>query len=715
MTTKNNHHWRWLAVTLAVVGILVIIISGSYVVQAASQSGVTGQEAGLPALQSGNGPTPIVRYSESHDGWGPLITHHPILEKHSELLEMPRKMLPNRKGANNAPGADPVWQGTVGTSNLPAPNITFEGINNINGVLPPDTNGDIGPNHYIQTVNLTFAIWDRQGNLLYGPANINTLWQGFGGACESQNDGDPVVLYDHLADRWMISQFALPNYPFGPFYQCIAVSKTPDPTGEWWRYSFQVSTSKMNDYPKFGVWPDGYYMSINQFDWRGKWAGQGVAVFERNKMFNGDTARMVYFDLFRTDENLGGMLPSHLEGSAPPAGEPNYYIQVDDDDWGYSPDQLQMWQFHVDWNNTSNSSFTHATNIPVSAFDANMCEYSRNCIPQPGGTDLDVISDRLMYRLQYRNFGDHESLVVNHTVDVDGNDHAGVRWYEIRNSGSAWSLFQEGTYAPDSDHRWMGSVAMNGLGDIALGFSVSSHSTYPSIRYAGRLPDDPLGALPQGESTLIAGTGYQTHSSGRWGDYSSISVDPVDDCTFWYTQEYYTAGADSAGWQTRIGSFTFPNCGGGNPTPTPEPTETPTPGPTPTPEPTATPTPGPTPTPPPSGDTMHIGDLDGSGQWIGWGFKWRADVTITVHDVNHNPVANATVDGSWSDPASGSDSCTTDASGTCTMSSAKLRSRTGSVTFTVDDVTHATLTYDPADNHDPDGDSDGTSITINRP
>ena len=237
------------------------------------------------------------------------------------------------------------------------------------------------------------------------------------------------------------------------------------------------------------------------------------------------------------------------------------------------------------------------------------------------------------------------------------------------------------------------------------------------------MPDDPLGALPQGESTLIAGTGYQTHSSGRWGDYSSMSVDPVDDCTFWYTQEYYTAGADSAGWQTRIGSFTFPNCGGGNPTPTPEPTETPTPGPpptaeptaTPTPEPTATPTPEPTPTPPPSGDTMHVGDLDGSSQWLGWGFKWRADVTITVHDANHNPVANATVNGTWSDPASGSDSCTTDASGTCTMSSAKLRSRTSSVTFTVDDVTHATLTYDPADNHDPDGDSDGTSITINRP
>ncbi len=722
---------RLLVVTLALIGVLVFVAGGSYAVLAAPAVHVNAPQAESLALQTGATPRPIVRYSESHDSWGPLISQHPILERYGDYLEMPRKMLPNREGGAGSAGADPVWQNSGATGNLPSPNVTFEGVNNVNGVLPPDTNGDIGPNHYVQTVNLSFAIWDRQGNLLYGPANINTLWQGFGGACETQNDGDPVVLYDHLADRWMISQFALPNYPFGPFYQCIAVSQTPDPTGEWWRYSFLVSYRKMNDYPKFGVWPDGYYMAFNQFSWTGDWAGQGVAVFERDKMLSGDTARMVYFDLYDTDSNLGGMLPSHLEGAAPPAGEPNYFIQVDDDDWGYSPDQLQMWQFHADWNNTDNASFTHTINIPVAAFDSNMCEYARNCIPQPGGTDLDAISDRLMYRLQYRNFGDHAALVVNHTVDVDGNDHAGIRWYEMRKSSGDWSLYQEGAYAPDSDHRWMGSIAMNGLGDIALGFSVSSHSTYPSIRYTGRLPDDPLGTLPQGETSLIEGSGYQSHSSGRWGDYSSMSVDPVDDCTFWYTQEYYTAGADSAGWQTRIGSFTFPNCGGGNPTPTatptpgptatptPEPTATPTPGPTatPTPGPTATPTPEPTatPTPEPGGDTMHIGDLDGSSAWIGWGFKWEATVTITVHDANHNPVSNATVYGSWSDGATGDATCTTDSSGMCAVTSPKIKSRIGSTTFTVDNVTHATLTYDPAANHDPDGDSDGVSITVNRP
>lgn len=518
-------------------------------------------------VSAAGGPPPVVRYATRSDATGPLRDMPqipPMPAVLGQIFQRPFKRLPNRTGSGGSAAPDPVVQASLPGASAPSTGSDFEGVGNVNAVLPPDPVGAIGPDHYVQMVNLSFAIWDRSGALLEGPVSNNTLWQGFGGPCESTNDGDPVVLYDAMADRWLMSQFALPNFPRGPFYQCIAVSQTPDPTGAWYRYEFTISDTNLNDYPKFGVWPDGYYLSVNQFKCnpvRCSWAGEGVAAFERDQMLNGGTARMVYFDLYNIDPNLGGMLPADLDGPAPPAGAPNPFAQVDDNAWGYtSQDQLQIWNFHVDWNNPTSSTFTFDRAIPTANFDANMCGYSRNCIPQPGGTNVDAISDRLMYRLQYRNFGDHQSLVVNHTVDV-GGDHAGIRWYELRDDGSGWGIQQQGTFAPDGDHRWMGSAAMNGAGDIALGYSVSSTNTYPSIRFTGRLDGDPSGQMTQGEGTIVAGSGYQTHSSGRWGDYSMLSVDPTDDCTFWYTQEYY-ASVGSAPWRTRIGSFRLSDCGG---------------------------------------------------------------------------------------------------------------------------------------------------------
>jgi hypothetical protein len=629
-------------------------------------------------------------------------------------------------------------------------------------------------------VNLAFAIWDKNGNQLYGPFNTNTLWQGFGGPCETTNDGDPIVLYDHLADRWMMSQFALPRFPRGPFYQCIAVSQTPDPTLAWHRYEFTISSDKLNDYPKFGVWPDGYYMSINQFKYNFvscSWGGAGAVVFERDKMLLGQPARMVYFDLLNTDANLGGMLPADLDGPAPPANTPNYFAQMDDNAWGYSPDQLQLWKFQVNWSNPSSSSFTLGTTLPTASFDTNMCGYSRNCISQPGGTKVDAIPDRLMYRLQYRNFGTHQTLVTNHTVDTNGSDRAGIRWYELRDTGSGWEIFQEGTFSPDANHRWMGSLAMNGLGDIALGYSISSTSVYPSIRVTGRLDGDPLGQMTQGEGIIVTGNGYQTHSSGRWGDYSAMAVDPVDDCTFWYTQEYYAA-ASSAGWQTRVGSFKLRNCGPVNIPPSvsiDHPSEGSTVSETITlqisasdledtvgtlvvewsldggawqPAPynfsngkyeaswdTATSsngghtisaratdsggatgsdtnnvmvsngggTPG----------TLHVSDLDRAA--TAKGKSWTAKVTIKVVDSNNNPVGSATVAGNWANGTTGSSSCTTAANGQCTVQKKSIPNTTASVTFSVTNVTHATLSYDSAANSDPDGDSNGTTITVVKP
>ena len=464
---------------------------------------------------------------------------------------------------------DPALQASLPAVSLPAPSVNFDGVNNKDGVLPPDVNGDVSETHYVQWVNLSFAIYDKSGQQVYplpagSVARGNTLFAGFGGPCETENDGDPIVLYDERAQRWLMSQFALPNYPSGPFYQCVAVSTTSDPTGAYTRYAF--SFSKMNDYPKFGVWPDGYYLAINQFAaGSGTWAGQGVAVFERAKMIAGDTsARMIYRDM-ASDGSLGGMLPTDLDlagTQAPPAGAPNLFIQFDD-----GPDQLQVWQFAANWTTPAASTFTKVATLPTAALDSNMCGYTRACIPQPGTTaKLDAISDRLMYRLQYRNFGTHQSWVVNHTVDVDGTDRAGVRWYELRSTGGAPSIHQQGTFSPDSADRWMASAAMDKSGNIAIAYNVSSSAISPSVRYTARSAGDPLGQMTGGEQDIFVGSGSQTSTYSRWGDYSMLAVDPSDGCTFWATLEYM-ASTGTAPWRTRVAAFKLSGCGAPAPAP----------------------------------------------------------------------------------------------------------------------------------------------------
>jgi len=481
-----------------------------------------------------------------------------------EHREMPRKLLPGREWSVGTSGPDVLVQGVAVSGSSAIGGTGFEGVPNVNGVLPPDTNGDVGPAHYVQTVNSSFAIWNKStGQKLYGPANINTLWSGFGGACQTRNDGDPIVLYDHLADRWLIAQFALPRYPVKPFYICVAVSKTSDPEKAWSRYAYKFD--KLPDYLKFGVWADAYYMAINQFkSGSGTWGGQGVVAFERARMLAGQSARAVSFDLHGVDPNLGGMLPSHLTGPAPAPGTPNTFAVIDDDAWGYSADQIQLWDFGVNWTTPSASTFTKQAALSPAPFDSNLCGYARNCIPQRGTTvKIDTLSDRLMYRLNYRIVGSTPTLVVAHSVDVSGADRVGIRWYELQRTSASWAIAQEGTYtgpSANADHRWMPSVAINKNGAMALGYSVSSTSTYPSIRFTGRLANDAAGTMSQGEGEIIAGAGSQTHTSGRWGDYASMSVDPVDGCTFWFTSEYYGAAGGSAGWRTYVGSFKLPDC-----------------------------------------------------------------------------------------------------------------------------------------------------------
>jgi len=522
-----------------------------------------------PALA--RGPRPVVRAAARHDTSPPLRLMR-VPEAVAQAWEMPAPGgLPGRRPGVRPRIEPPRLEAAAveeeALEGMPLPLTSFEGVGNLNNRVPPDTVGAVGPHHVVEWVNLSYAVYDRQGSLLYGPVPGNTLWSGFGGRCETSNAGDPMVLYDHLADRWLLSQlaFAWPH----DFHQCIAVSATPDPTGPWHRYDFFFDADILNDYPKFAVWPDAYYLAVNQFEGASlAFRGQGALAFERDVMLAGGPARMVYFNLFGVNANYGGMLPSNLEGPIPPPpGSPNFFVEVDDDAWWPAKDQLSLWRFAVSWANPALSTFgvggdpdavldLTAAGLP---FDADLCGYVRGCLLQPGGSRLDALSDRLMWRLQYRNFGTHETLVVNHTVDVDGSDRAGVRWYEIRDPAGAPFVESGGTYAPDADSRWMASAALDGAGDLAIAYNVSSGTTFPSIRYAGRRPGDPPGLLSLAEATLVEGTGYQT-SASRWGDYSTLVVDPTDDCTFWHFGEYHAAVSDWQ-WQTRFGSFRFDQCG----------------------------------------------------------------------------------------------------------------------------------------------------------
>ena len=713
--------------------------------------------------QAGGGVVPSVRTATRHGATAPLRDLPPIPPK---VRRTPHPPLPVRGGPAREPQQpDGALQTTSPTTSAVTTVANFEGVSNVDGVLPPDTNGDVGPNHYVQWVNLSLAIYSKTGSLLLGPVDGSTLWQGFGGPCGTNNDGDPIVLYDEQADRWLLSQFALPNFPSGPFYQCVAVSQSGDPLGSWFLYEFTISNTKLNDYPKFGVWPDGYYMAINQFTCGGlifvtcSWAGQGVVAFDRIQMLKGQAAQAIYFD--NPDSSLGAMLPSDLDGTLPPAGSPNYFVQVDQN-------ALQIWAFRPNWASPASSTFQRVTTLATAAFDANMCNGSRNCIPQPGSSaKVDAMADRLMYRLQYRNFGTYETLVTNHTVDT-GGDHAGVRWYELRKTGGAWGIQQQGTFAPDSHHRWMGSAAMDGAGNLAIGYSISSTTLLPSIRFTGRSAADAPGQMTWVESDIVQGSGAQTHSSGRWGDYSMLAVDPTQPCRFWFTTQYYSS-VSSATWRTRVGAFDAPSCGGATPTAPEAPSNL---------QATAASasqinltwtdnssnedafkverctgagctnfaaltTLGPNVTSfantalssntayryrvyasnavgssgfsneagattlaQPPAASLHVEDLTGSSQKVG-GPNWQATVTVFVTSNTGAPVSGAAVTGNWSNGFAGSASCTTASNGRCSVTTGNIRNRNSSVTFTVTNVT-GSLAYDSSANKK-------TSIVVVKP
>lgn len=475
-----------------------------------------------------------------------------------EMEEVKRIPLP--PGLKPAGEPDSVLQHTTPAALAtvaPTAGLNFEGLGEgIPGFFivgaPPDTNGAVGLTQYVQWVNTSFAVFDKStGNMLLGPLAGNTLWQGFGGGCEANNDGDPIVLYDKLADRWVFSQFSVRGSNSGPFLQCVAVSTTSDATSTYNRYSFTYS--QFDDYPKMGVWPDAYYVTFNMFAPPNlNFVGADACAYDRNAMLNGQPATQI---CFQQGPSIGGLLPSDVDGhTPPPAGSPNYMLF-------FGSNSLELFKFHVDFTTPANSTFTGPTIIPVAPFTT-LCNGARACVAQPGTTtQLDSLGDRLMYRLAYRNFGDHESLVVNHSVAAPSG--GGVRWYEIQNPNGTPTVAQQSTFAPDSAFRWMGSIAMDQIGDMALGYSVSSSTVFPSIAFTARAASDPVSTM-QAETTIFSGTGSQTTFFNgtpltRWGDYSAMQVDPSDDCTFWYTTEYLsTTGAFN--WHTRIASFKFSAC-----------------------------------------------------------------------------------------------------------------------------------------------------------
>jgi hypothetical protein len=461
---------------------------------------------------------------------------------------------------------------------IPSPTVNFEGVRGTDNIpvlggipIPPDPDGDVGPNHYVQIVNTIWAVYSKTGTRLLGPLSLASIWAGFEVPDCEDNSGDPIVLHDQLANRWILTQFTT----LGPnFYNCVAVSTTANPTGSYFRYAFSTGVN-FPDYPKYGVWPNAYFLTTREFAPDDSFAGIGVYALERHKMINGNpAARAVSFLIgpgtgapaYLTGD---GWLPSDLDGGRrPPAGSPNYIVGTQDDEGPYGApfDAINVFKMFVSWGTTPTAAFSGPETVPVAEFDSDFpCDPpgTRNCIPQPGTTQkIDILSyrQRPIWRLAYRNFGTYESLVTNQSVEARPGI-AGTRWYEIRRPGDQPVIWQQATYSPnDGIHRWMGSIAQDKRGNMALGYSVSNGTNvFPGIRYTGRLRGDPANTLPQGEAVIVNGGGSQTDPFARWGDYTSMNIDPRDDCRFWYTNEYY-AVTSGRGWQTRIAAFRMPGC-----------------------------------------------------------------------------------------------------------------------------------------------------------
>ena len=538
-----KYHHRKIALSIGAAAILL-------------SSPVAAQELSAPALDA-----PVVKSFESSEIKRDVlkslkeVARAPSGERRVREKELPRPI--PYTGVPKDGGIDPVVQGAIGNPNAPqllAPVATIG--RNFDGVgqgfpgftvasAPPDTHGAVGTTQYVQMVNSAFAVFDKAtGNRLLGPTAINSLFAGFGGKCQTANDGDPIVNWDARAQRWVITQFAVTPRA-APFLECVAVSQTADATGAYNRYAF--SYNDFADYPKFSVWDNAYVFTFNLFNAQGTaFLGSLVCAYDRTRMLQGLSATQQCRQLPNT---VGSLLPSDPDGSSPViAGTPSYIATL-------NPTSLGIYRFRPDFVTPANTTFTGPRNIPVAAY-TELCSGTGTCITQPGTTTrLDALADRLMSRLSFRRYTDgRESLIVTHSVNT------GLRWYEIRNPNTATTVFQQGTFAPTATTRWLGSMGQDKNGNFGVGYSASSSTTgvRPSIRFAARAPTDAAGTLGV-ENTIIVGGGVQTGTLTRWGDYAAMTLDPVDNCTFWFTTEYLKANG-SFNWSTRIASVKLAGC-----------------------------------------------------------------------------------------------------------------------------------------------------------
>ncbi len=529
------------------------LVGLSFVVQALAGLGLMAAPLGAQ-----NQTVPEVVYEIYHDTSLPVRQYPsglPVAATALRVRPLPRRILPGARLAQ----ADAVEQVFA----LPAVSATishnFDGIpDSANGSLrgvPPDQNLAVGATQVVEVINTAYQVFNKStGTSVQAPKQISSIFTGVSGLCgqgsTSPNYTDPIVLYDKKAGRWFIVIVAA-NSSFSTGNECIAVSSTSDATGTYHRYAFSFGTNIFNDYDKFGVWPDAYYGAFNLFS-PSTFLGAKACAFQRSAMLAGTAAKALCF----TKTNEFSLLPSDLDGAtAPPLGEPNFFVDL------FSTNALHLFKFHVDFTTPSNSKFTGPVAIAVTSF-TEACAATGTCIPQTGTTDqLDSLGDRLMFRLAYRNFGSHESLVVNHAAKTSVAA-SGVRWYEIHSPNATPVVFQHGTLTSGGTSLWMGSIAMDKVGDMALGFSESSSTIHPAVAFTGRTPSDPLGTM-EGINIIFAGSGSQTggtvNGGNRWGDYSGMAIDPSNDCTFWYVNEYIPSNGNF-NFHTRIASFKFPNC-----------------------------------------------------------------------------------------------------------------------------------------------------------
>ena len=469
--------------------------------------------------------------------------------------EMPEpRPSPLRSRAVPGPGQqeDPVLQKEVRPLVAATLGVDFDGIP-ANGFAPSDSNLAVGPNHIVETVNVRLAVYNKSGTLLSGPTNFTTFFSALGGKCAG-GSSDPIALYDRQADRWVISDIGYTGS--SPFLECVAVSKTNDPTGAYFLYSYSFG-SNLNDYPKLSTWAtasnSAYLATYNIFQNASSFIGADLCGMDRTKMLVGDSSAAQLCKL--TPSSEGSYLPSDMDGPFPPVdGTPGLYITWQNN----NPGQLYLRQLTLNFA-TATATLSSPTTISV-ANDTLACGNGGTCVPQLGTSQtLDTLGDRMMYRFAVRHFPDHDRAVVNHAVDNGGP--VAIRWYELYDPAGAVTLNQQGTYAPDSTYRWMGSIAEDQSQNIGLGYSASSSSINPAIRFTGRVPGDPAGTL-ETEASQLVGTGSQTSGLSRWGDYTAMQIDPSDDCTFWYVDQYEKVSG-TFNWNTNIGSFVFNGCGSG--------------------------------------------------------------------------------------------------------------------------------------------------------